>query len=50
MALNTTSSKRVKENIEMVSVKIPGEFWETLRARELIDFENLGQDQTTTYT
>jgi len=45
IALNTTSAKRVKENIEMVHIKIPKEFWETLRARRLINVDHIGQVQ-----
>lgn len=36
IALNTTSAKRVKENIEMVNLKIPNEFWEAMKAEGLI--------------
>lgn len=44
VALNTTSVKRVKENIEMVNIKIPKKFWETLRANGLINMDYLGQE------
>lgn len=46
VALNTTSAKRVKENIEMVQVKIPKKFWEILRAHGLINVDYLGQGST----
>ncbi|MBD0294382.1 MAG: MFS transporter [Flavisolibacter sp.] len=36
VALSTTDVKRVKENVEMVSVEIPTAFWETLKAKGLI--------------
>lgn len=36
IALNTTSAKRVKENIEMVNRKIPNEFWEAMKDGGLI--------------
>jgi len=42
VALNTTSVKRVKENIEMVDVKIPLEFWETLRGHGLTKVDYFG--------
>lgn len=36
VALNTTEVKRVKENIEMAYRKIPGAFWEKMKAKGLI--------------
>jgi D-threo-aldose 1-dehydrogenase len=36
VALNTTSAKRVKENIEMIHVDILNEFWIALKAKGLI--------------
>lgn len=37
IALNTTDSKRVKENIEMANLEIPLEFWDALQAKGLIE-------------
>lgn len=45
VALNTTSAKRVKENVAMVEAKIPNKFWETLSAHGLINLSYLGQNQ-----
>jgi D-threo-aldose 1-dehydrogenase len=45
VALNTTSAKRVKENINMVHVKIPERFWETMRADGLINVGQLDNHQ-----
>lgn len=36
VALNTTSVKRIKENIEMTQVKIPAEFWEEMKNAGLL--------------
>jgi len=36
IALNTTDAKRVKENLEMASIKIPVEFWSSLRSKGLV--------------
>jgi len=36
IALNTTSAKRVKDNLAMIDVDIPMAFWEALRAKQLI--------------
>lgn len=36
VALSTTCPQRVKENIEMVHVRVPREFWEALRDKGLI--------------
>jgi D-threo-aldose 1-dehydrogenase len=36
IALNTTDAKRVKENLDMASVKLPQEFWEAMQSKELI--------------
>ena len=36
IALNTTSAKRVKENLAMIDVEIPVQFWEALQAKGLI--------------
>jgi D-threo-aldose 1-dehydrogenase len=44
IALNTTDTKRVKENMEMTNVEIPVEFWKTLQSKGLIEvnfFSNL---------
>jgi len=37
IALNTTDVNRVKENLEMVRVEIPAEFWQALQVKGLID-------------
>jgi len=37
IALNTTEVKRVKENLEMASVELPVEFWETMQSKGLIE-------------
>jgi D-threo-aldose 1-dehydrogenase len=37
IALNTTDTKRVKENVEMANVEIPLEFWDALQAKGLIE-------------
>jgi D-threo-aldose 1-dehydrogenase len=37
IALNTTDVKRVKENLDMASVELPVEFWETMQSKELIE-------------
>ncbi len=41
IALNTTHAHRVKENIELIQADIPGQFWEALKAKNLIavDYE-----------
>jgi D-threo-aldose 1-dehydrogenase len=36
IALNTTDQKRVKENLEMAEVELPGDFWKTLGQKGLI--------------
>jgi len=36
IALNTTEAGRVKENLDMISVEIPAEFWTSLQAQGLI--------------
>lgn len=36
IALNTSSAKRVKSNIEMVNVTIPKAFWDEMKERKLI--------------
>ncbi|PRY55352.1 D-threo-aldose 1-dehydrogenase [Arcticibacter pallidicorallinus] len=36
IALNTSSAKRVKGNIEMANVKIPAAFWDELREKRLV--------------
>lgn len=36
IALNTTSANRVRENIEMANLQIPGEFWEAMKTNGLI--------------
>ena len=36
IALSTTNPERVKENIDMANVKIPGEFWAQMKAKKLI--------------
>jgi hypothetical protein len=35
--LNTTDTKRVKENVEMANVEIPLEFWDALQSKGLIE-------------
>jgi D-threo-aldose 1-dehydrogenase len=37
IALNTSKPDRVRENVELVRKKIPGEFWITLKEKGLID-------------
>lgn len=37
IALNTTNAKRVKGNIDMAEVKIPGDFWKEMKALGLIN-------------
>ena len=41
IALSTTHAYRVKENIELIQVDIPGKFWQTLKSKNLIavDYE-----------
>jgi D-threo-aldose 1-dehydrogenase len=46
VALSTTSAKRVKENMEIVHVRIPVEFWEALRAKGLINADYLGKSES----
>jgi D-threo-aldose 1-dehydrogenase len=44
IALNTTDTRRVKENMDMANVEIPVEFWEALQLKGLIEvnfFSNL---------
>jgi D-threo-aldose 1-dehydrogenase len=36
VALNTTSKERVKANMDLASVKIPAEFWKSMKAKGLI--------------
>jgi D-threo-aldose 1-dehydrogenase len=36
IALNTTKAAKVKGNIDMATIEIPGSFWGTLRERQLI--------------
>ena len=36
IALNTTDVQRVKENLDMASLELPLEFWNTLQSKELI--------------
>jgi D-threo-aldose 1-dehydrogenase len=36
IALNTTKAAKVKGNIDLATIEIPGRFWETLRERQLI--------------
>src|SRR4051812_41350738 len=36
LALSTTNPKRVKENVEMASVKVPDDFWKAMKAKGLI--------------
>jgi D-threo-aldose 1-dehydrogenase len=38
IALNTSEIERVKENLEMVHVKIPSAFWQAMQAKGLITF------------
>lgn len=48
IALNTTNSKRVADNIAMAAVKIPLEFWRVMRTQGLMDetypYEYLNED------
>jgi len=47
IALNTTHAKRVKENMDMATVKLPVEFWEALQSNGLIEvniFSSLRHD------
>ena len=37
IALNTTETKRVKENMEMANAELPVEFWETMHSKGLIE-------------
>ncbi len=46
IALNTTSAKRVKENIEMAHVNIPIEFWEALKTQGLISADFAGKTES----
>jgi len=46
VALNTTSPKRVKENIRMAQIGIPSEFWETLRTKGLIKSDYLSKSES----
>lgn len=39
IALNTTSAKRVKENMDLVHVEIPTAFWKALNARHLLSVD-----------
>jgi D-threo-aldose 1-dehydrogenase len=45
VALNTTDTKRVQENIEMTDVEIPLEFWEALKSKGLIEVNFFGDRQ-----
>jgi D-threo-aldose 1-dehydrogenase len=36
LALSTTNPARVKENIEMASVKVPGDFWKAMKSKGLV--------------
>ncbi|HLZ89231.1 MAG TPA: aldo/keto reductase [Puia sp.] len=41
IALNSSNPDRVKENLELAVRRLPDEFWEVLRERELISFDPL---------
>ena len=49
IALSTTSPKRVKENIEMAHFKMPAQFWETLKARGLINADYTGKAESVSF-
>jgi hypothetical protein len=42
--VNTTSAKRVEENVAMADKEIPSGFWKAMKAQGLLDYE--GQRQT----
>ena len=51
IALNTTHAYRVKENIGLIQVNIPAQFWQALKSRNLIavDYEQWGIEHNSIY-